>query len=216
MRNFHFAIALGALCLIGAPATAAITRVNDPVGDIVASYTGPPLPPPADLDVTKFTVGFDGSNFNLSATMAGPISTTSGFYVIGVNRGAAGPSPFTAIGHPGVIFDALIILQQDATGVVNLLPGMASLAAGAVTISGPTISVVVPVGALPSNGFDPGNYGFNIWPRSSAAPAGNGAITDFAPDNTTIAAVPEPGVWALMLVGVGLVGFALRRRRALV
>ena len=29
----------------------------------------------------------------------------------------------------------------------------------------------------------------------------------------TINAVPEPGTWAMMLIGFGAVGFALRRRR---
>jgi len=34
--------------------------------------------------------------------------------------------------------------------------------------------------------------------------------------NVTAAAVPEPATWALMLAGFGMVGYALRRRRAAV
>ncbi len=40
------------------------------------------------------------------------------------------------------------------------------------------------------------------------APGGN----DFAIDNISVSATPEPGTWALMIAGVGLAGFALRRR----
>jgi len=32
-------------------------------------------------------------------------------------------------------------------------------------------------------------------------------------DNVSVAAVPEPGTWALMLAGFGLAGFAMRRQR---
>ena len=51
-----------------------------------------------------------------------------------------------------------------------------------------------------------------------ALPAGFGQISDFAPDNSNLAVtvigaapVPEPGTWALLLAGLGLV--TLRRRR---
>ncbi len=40
-------------------------------------------------------------------------------------------------------------------------------------------------------------------------------ISDFAPDAATFRAiVPEPATWAMMLAGFGLVGVAMRRRRA--
>ena len=215
MRIPLLVIGLAASGLISGAALAAFTCVSDPVGDILPSFTGPPLPPPGDLDVTGFSVGFDGTNFNLSATMAAPISTTSGFYVIGVNRGGAGASPFAGIGQPNVIFNSLIIVQQNATGVVTLLPGTTTaLGAGAVTITGSMISLVVPAALLPSTGLDAANYGFNIWPRSSSAPAGNGQITDFAPNNATISAVPELATWAMLVLGFGLLGAIVRRRRS--
>jgi hypothetical protein len=40
------------------------------------------------------------------------------------------------------------------------------------------------------------------------------AIDDFSLAATTVAAVPEPASWGLMLVGFGFAGTALRRRRA--
>ena len=35
----------------------------------------------------------------------------------------------------------------------------------------------------------------------------------FEVDNLAINAVPEPATWAMMLLGFGAVGFAMRRRR---
>lgn len=37
---------------------------------------------------------------------------------------------------------------------------------------------------------------------------------DFAIDNIFLSAVPEPTTWAMMIVGLGLAGMSLRRRRA--
>jgi hypothetical protein len=41
-------------------------------------------------------------------------------------------------------------------------------------------------------------------------PAGGSGATVFV---TTTAAVPEPGTWALMILGFGVVGYAMRRRQ---
>jgi hypothetical protein len=197
--------AVAAFTLAGAAMAATVT---DPVGDFIASYTGPPS---ADLDVVSFSANFDGVNFLLSSTMAAPISTNTGFYVIGVDRGGS-PAPFTSIGAPGVLFNAVIVLQQDATGAVNLIPGGSTpLPAGSVTISGSTISAIVPLDRLPSTGFQPLQYGFNIWPRTSAV-TGNAAISDFAPNNSTITAVPEPHIWLTMILGCAAIGLQMRRR----
>lgn len=44
-------------------------------------------------------------------------------------------------------------------------------------------------------------------------PSGNTSTAgSFGIDNLTIGAVPEPGTWAMLLVGFGMVGFGLRRR----
>lgn len=70
----------------------------------------------------------------------------------------------------------------------------------------------VPLALLPSTGFGPTQYGFNLWPRNGVGNVNQ--ITDFAPENATVSigAVPEPATWLMMLVGFGGVGFSLRRR----
>ncbi len=191
--------------LLSSPAIA--TTVTDPVGDILPSFTGTGSP---DLDVTSFSVNFNQTtdDFTLAATFAGAINPSlAGFYVIGVDTGTGAIKPFAGIGEPNVIFDQVIIVQKNGTATV----GANSLA---VALSGNMFSVTVPLSFLPSTGAIPGLYGFNIWPREGSTVTGNQQITDFAPDNALLAAVPEPATWLSMLLGFALVGGALRFSRA--
>jgi hypothetical protein len=184
-----------AASLIASPLSAA--TVIDATGDFLPTYTGPQL---ADLDVTRFSVNYDpvAMNFLLGAQFAGAITPgTAGFYVIGVNTGTGTIDAFNDIGQGDVIFNQAIVIQK--TGTINL---------GSATISGNSLLATVPLSALPSTGFIPQNYGFNIWPRTAQ---GNAFISDFAPENSTLsAAVSEPSAWAMMLLGFGFVGAAMR------
>ena len=122
--------------------------VTDPAGDFLATLT--PLAPRAgDMDVISSEVSLVGSNLLFSATLNAPINTTpEAFYVWGVYRGAAMPSNFNSLGLPNIIFDAVVSIQNEGTGVVNDLTGAdppATLAAGAVTSSGNTIQALAPL-----------------------------------------------------------------------
>jgi hypothetical protein len=202
---------LGAV-VIGLAGAAQATTISDPTGDYLASYTGPHQ---ADLDVTSLSVMFNPStdSFLLQSTMAGLIDATlPGFYAIGINTGT-GAGPFASIGAPNVLFNQVIAVQKNGTATI----GGTALAPGSVTIGGNALSVVIPLSLLPTTGFDPLHYGFNIWPRSGAT-GGLAVISDFAPNNSTVAAaagaVPEPANWMMMLGGFGLIGGALRQRRS--
>lgn len=192
----------GAILALTAGSAQALT-VTDPTGDFLPTYTGPQT---ADLDVTAFSVAFDdvADAFLLSANFAGAITPTApGFYVIGVNTGTGPLHPFGPVGQPNVLFNQFMVIQKT---------GVATLGANALTTSilGSNLSVIVPLSLLPSTGFTPGRYGFNIWPRQAG---GLSALADFAPNNATLAAVPEPASWAMMIAGFGLAGAVLRRRR---
>lgn len=50
-------------------------------------------------------------------------------------------------------------------------------------------------------------------PRLAVRLVGDEATADFAVARVSAEALPEPGTWAMMLLGVGAVGFALRRRK---
>ena len=80
-------------------------------------------------------------------------------------------------------------------------------------ITGNAFSVIVPANLLPSTGFLPQQYGFNLWPRLGLG--NNNQISDFAPQNAllSIAPVPEPRTWAMMLFGFAGMGEVVRRRR---
>ena len=197
-------VAAAALALaFGTSAHAANTAV-DPVGDLLSTYTGPP---DLDLDVATFSVDYDtvGAAFHLGATLAGNIDATRpGLYVIGVNTGTGIVRPFANVGAPNVIFNQAFVVRKDGT---TTLAGVNAL------ISGNSFSLIVPLASITaSTGFDPAHYGFNLWPRIALGGT-NAQIADFAPDNSTIASVPEPGAWALMIAGFGMVGGLLRRRR---
>lgn len=199
--------------------------ITDPTGDFLAGFLAAhPGSANGDLDVVSASALFDGSAFHLSATLNGDIGTTEGgLYVWGVNRGE-GVEVFQTLPDPigaGVSFDSFIRLNQDGTGMIvrDFLPGgldtsVVPLAAGAVAISGRRIDVLVALADLPTRGLDPLEYGFNIWPRVNGI-SSNDQIADFAPgDRTITASVPEPAAWAMMILGLGFAGTALRRRPA--
>jgi hypothetical protein len=199
--------ALGlAVVLAGAPALA--TTITDPAGDFLSTYTGPH---DGDMDVLSVSVAVSGADFWISGTMNGPIGTTANSeYVFGVNTGGAG-APFAPL-ETGVLFNSVVVLLPNGTGVVvdNIAsPTITPLSS--VTVSGDTISAMVPIALLPSTGWTPDIYGWNLWPRLTPMPFAN--ISDFAPDDSTFAAVPEPATWALMIVGFLGVGAMRRARR---
>ena len=226
--NSRLAAAAAALLCSLAPAAHA-TTVSDVAGDfLTASYAGPQN---ADLDVRSAGVTYDANNIRFTGVMNGAIGTTANsIYVWGVDRGQGTPFLFRPAteAHPigeHVIFDAAVVLSLDPSLASFILyldaagnpVGTHGLDQSVITISGNTISAVIDRDDLASTGFDIAQYGYNLWPRFGGVSNGS-QVSDFAPNDSTFlgTAVPEPASWAMMIMGFGVIGSAMRRRRSVV
>jgi hypothetical protein len=211
-----------ALSAILAVAPAGATTVSDPAGDFLATYTGPLN---SDLDIRSVTVFINKSNdFVVSATMNGPLGQTADAdYVFGVNTGSG--LPLFGPSENKVLFDSAIVLNTGhgsnpslvASNLLNpsgpmITPIGSGPGTGSVTVSGDTITGIIPEALLPGS-FAAGQYGFNLWTRIGITDNFPTNFADFAPDNGTFTAVPEPASWALMILGFAGLGSAIRGRR---
>jgi len=195
------------LALVAGLSTAAAAHaLEDTPGDILRTFTGDRSI--GAFDILSSDVTFDtGANvFLLHAHTAGNIGDVpSAAYVFGFNRGGATNSPFADIGVPGVTFDATALLRANGTGLSGTTPLTAR-------VDGADIFATIDASVLPSKGFAPEDFTWTLWSIDSQI-QGNFRNADFAPEaNVQIAAVPEPETYALMLAGLGAMGFVGRRR----
>lgn len=185
----------------------------------LGTYTGPQN---QDLNVDSADVNFDGSTFTFTSTLGAAVGTTSGVdYIWGVDRGLLANEALFGSFAPGVLFDAVVILSDNAgvgSGFVDDIANggiVTPLAAGAVTISGDTITAVVPGSLLTSDVLGDSQYQVNLWP-SLGIPGPDSDIAEFAPSVNGDASVttPEPASQGLLALGLICIAALSRAIRA--
>lgn len=105
---------------------------------------------------------------------------------------------------------AKVIVPAPPAPPVAALPPIVPPPAAADIIAPTTLTASAPVGfgsEIISGGFISGPPGGSTPPGSSAPP------TSEVPPPPVTSAVPEPGTWAMMLLGFAMIGSAMPRRR---
>jgi hypothetical protein len=192
----------------------------DPILPFLSTYTGTQG---EDLNIQSADADFDGTNYEFTSTMDAAIGTTTTpapvFYVWGVDRGLLSNEALFGSFAPNILFDAVVILD-DIGGtpggeVVDFVHGtMTPLPAADVTVSGNTISALVPGADLASmeSGSD---YLVNLWTRQGIDSTMNNQIAEFAPANGDVpiatTSTPEPA--GVSLLGLGIISLTALWKR---
>lgn len=211
-RSIRRLVLLVATVLVPAVSHAAL--IPDPPRDFLATFTGVQG---GDLDVVAADVTYDftKSTFTFYGAVADAIGKTPDtFYVWGIDRGQ-GTARFGA-SAPGVLFDSVLRVNADGSGLVNRLfeggaTAVTNFSAGSFQIAGSTLFATIDAALLPTLGLAPSRYTWNLWPRQTG---GFSAISDFAPDtrNEAVTAVPEPSAYVLLGAGLLMMASVVRRR----
>jgi len=186
MKSVYLAACAAVAILAGAPAQAApvITTVN------------------ANLLTAPFTAAFQGATFTFSAT-------NNIFAPLNVQSNSSGA--YSAFG--GFLGIPLSPTSSFTNrGTVTYGPSSGAFASFATTtnVASSNGENFIGLRAMVGNDY---YYGFafttnNVLNSYGFETAANTAITA----TTALSAVPEPATWGMMILGMGIVGFAMRRR----
>lgn len=178
----------------------AYTRIS-PGENIVAPFTAPTGVSTTRSYTGPVEVRVSGTGFSLGSTI------NDAFYLTATQTGLAGNFYHLGIGIPGQML-APGDNTRGAERFITFIDGVGAVAPGAIPAyaSDNTYRFVADFGAgfrflnfgvLDGNFADNGGqYNITLWQLSRGG------------------AVPEPGTWAMMLIGFGAVGFAVRRGKA--
>jgi hypothetical protein len=207
MKSFAKAMILAASV---ASATSANATVSVSAATGCTSYCGP-TPITYNFNTLASTPTFVGGSVvgpgTTSNAFAAPVGGSGLYYSVG---------PSTS--HPGTItLGSNIGSFSFIWGSIDTFNSLSLITAGGThTYSGSAIAALVPAPANGSqvilaqnpivtfllSGLDQTNVRLRL----------NSSQNAFEIDDIAVSTVPEPGTWAMMLVGFGALGFAMRRR----
>lgn len=187
-------------------ANAAVTLTAVPGTD---PYSGPT--PTFTFEAPAPVTGGAIRTGNLSGVAAQPFGSTGNYLTVGPTDGSPALLNLSAFANIAQIsfiwgsvdsYNTLQVLGRDLTTVLATFTG----ADAAVNPNGnQTLPITNPVAFLNITGADQFNIGGLRLASTQNA---------FEIDNVAIqAAIPEPGTWALMLLGFGFIGASMRSRR---
>ncbi|RZS58184.1 PEP-CTERM sorting domain-containing protein [Sphaerotilus mobilis] len=150
------------------------------------------------IEADNFLVLGRGDSFTFNFSLTAPVSNV----VIAFAYSNTNGNPTNAQGQP--------ITVNVATNSWTMDSESSSLDNTAIAGTGnPSFSNNSQTYTRAFNGLGAGNH-FFTWARSNQANSGTLRIDDFS---ATVTAVPEPETYAMMLAGLGAIGFLSRRRK---
>jgi PEP-CTERM motif len=206
MRKLALTIVSAALALaLTGTANASITI--DSITPGTDPYAGPA--PTYDFDTNTPTTNNGAVVTGSSSSHAQPFGSTGNYYSVGPDDSTPGTIDLSGFGDIGSI--SLIWGSVDSYNTLEFLDAANNVLA---TFSGNDIF-------NPANGnqTDPNTNPVVTFMLDGSSVSDfttlrlTSDINAFEIDNIAVRGVPEPATWAMMLLGFGAVGFALRRRR---
>lgn len=203
-----FLLSMSAGLLIAVPAHAGVVLTSVPGS---SSYSGPT--PTYDFETAVPASGGAIVAGSLAGQHAQPFGSTGKYWSIGSTDGSPGILDLTSFGSIQSIsfiwgsvdaYNGIDVLANDLTTVLYSFTGINA----AVNPNGNQASPITnPLATLTFSGIDTALAGGLRLTSSQNA---------FEIDNLSVAGVPEPASWAMMLAGFGMIGGALRRRSSAV
>lgn len=203
-----FIILAGALALT--PVTASHAAVTVSASASTGPYSGPTPTYDFDLgDLVPIAGGtrFDGNSIGVATV---PFGTDGSYYAVGPASGTPAIlslAAFTKIGSLSFSWGSVDTSNLLEVLDRNAIPGvLASITGTQIQGLVGTAGTYFPRGALVKLNFDGGTETQIGGLRFSSR------INGFEFDNIAVAPIPEPSIWAMMLLGFAAMGFSLRRR----
>ena len=171
-------------------------------------YSGPA--PTYDFDSASGTPSFTGGAVVTGSTTshAQPFGSTGGYFSVGPDDGTPGTIDLSSFGD--IFTVSLLWGSVDSYNLLEFLDASNNVLAsfGGTAIFNPANGNQTSPNTNPWVLFT--LSGTDVAALSSVRLTSN--TNAFEIDNMAINAVPEPGTWAMMLLGFGAIGFAMRRR----